>query len=55
LGKIGTDIEDAKCPWLVCKALELVSEDQKQILVDHYGKHEAEGAQNVEELYKELQ
>jgi farnesyl diphosphate synthase len=43
LGKIGTDIEDAKCLWLVCKALELVSGDQKQILVIHYGKHKAVG------------
>jgi len=54
LGKIGTDIEDAKCSWLVCKALELVNDDQKQILVDHYGRHDAEGVQKVKELYKEL-
>ncbi|KAL7506658.1 hypothetical protein ACHAXN_003913 [Cyclotella atomus] len=54
LGKIGTDIEDAKCSWLVCKALELVNEDQKQILVDHYGKHEEEGVKKVKGLYKEL-
>ena len=54
LGKIGTDIEDAKCSWLVCKALELVDEEQKQILVNHYGKHEEEGVQKVKELYREL-
>jgi len=55
LGKIGTDIEDAKCSWLVCKALELANDDQKKILVDHYGKHDAEGVQKVKDLYKELQ
>jgi len=54
LGKIGTDIEDAKCSWLVCKALELCTEDQKQILLDHYGKHEAEGVAKVKELYQDL-
>jgi len=54
LGKIGTDIEDAKCSWLVCKALELVNEDQKKILVDYYGNHEPEGVQKVKDLYKEL-
>lgn len=54
LGKIGTDIEDAKCSWLVCKALELVTPDQKQVLIDHYGKHDPEGVQKVKDLYKEL-
>ena len=54
LGKIGTDIEDAKCSWLVCKALEIVTPEQKQILMDHYGKHDPEGVQKVKDLYKEL-
>lgn len=54
LGKIGTDIEDAKCSWLVCKALELVTPDQKQILLDNYGKHDAEGVQKVKDLYRDL-
>ncbi|KAL3756241.1 hypothetical protein ACHAWU_007192 [Discostella pseudostelligera] len=54
LGKIGTDIEDAKCSWLVCKALELVTEEQKKILEEHYGKHDPEGVQKVKDLYREL-
>merc|ERR1712150_138981 len=56
LGKIGTDIEDAKCSWLVCKALELVKDkpEQTQILMDHYGKHDAEGVAKVKELYRDL-
>mmetsp|Transcript_17559 Transcript_17559/g.26212 ORF Transcript_17559/g.26212 Transcript_17559/m.26212 type:complete len:361 (+) Transcript_17559:99-1181(+) len=54
LGKIGTDIEDAKCSWLVCKALELVSEEQKEILMANYGKHDAEGVKKVKELYRDL-
>lgn len=54
LGKIGTDIEDAKCSWLVCKALELATEEQKRILAEHYGKHDEEGVKRVKELYREL-
>jgi len=54
LGKIGTDIEDAKCSWLVCKALELVNDEQKEILMTHYGNHDAEGVKKVKELYREL-
>ncbi|KAJ9562733.1 hypothetical protein OSB04_007893 [Centaurea solstitialis] len=31
-GKIGTDIEEFKCSWLVLKALELANEEQKKLL-----------------------
>ena len=55
LGKIGTDIEDAKCSWLVCKALELVTPDQRKVLEENYGKHDdPDGVQKVKDLYKEL-
>ncbi|KOM26545.1 hypothetical protein LR48_Vigan292s000200 [Vigna angularis] len=30
IGKIGTDIEDFKCSWLVAKALKLSNEQQKK-------------------------
>lgn len=32
IGKVGTDIEDAKCCWLVCTALKEASEEQKEII-----------------------
>jgi farnesyl diphosphate synthase len=54
LGKIGTDIEDAKCSWVVCKALELVDESQKQILVEYYGQHDPDGVDKVKDLYRAL-
>jgi farnesyl diphosphate synthase len=55
LGKVGTDIEDAKCSWLVCKALELVSDEQRTILEENYGKHDdPTGVQKVKYLYKKL-
>ncbi|CAK9177157.1 unnamed protein product [Ilex paraguariensis] len=34
IGKIGTDIEDFKCSWLVVKALECCNEEQKKIGTD---------------------
>jgi len=36
-GKIGTDIMDGKCNWLIVKALELASESQyKELKVLNY-------------------
>lgn len=31
-GKIGTDIQDNKCSWLVVKALEVMSPEQRTVL-----------------------
>nr|APG79414.1 FPS5 [Eucommia ulmoides] len=54
IGKIGTDIEDCKCTWLVVKALELCDEEQKKILYDNYGKDDPDCVAKVKELYKTL-
>ncbi|KAJ2557161.1 Farnesyl pyrophosphate synthetase [Coemansia sp. RSA 1933] len=55
IGKIGTDIEDNKCSWLVVQALDRVSPDQRQLLNDNYGrKSPAEHALRVKELYRSL-
>lgn len=29
IGKIGTDIQDRKCSWLICQALKMSTEDQR--------------------------
>eukprot|EP00343_Euplotes_focardii_P011072 CAMPEP_0205831482 /NCGR_PEP_ID=MMETSP0206-20130828/44195_1 /ASSEMBLY_ACC=CAM_ASM_000279 /TAXON_ID=36767 /ORGANISM="Euplotes focardii, Strain TN1" /LENGTH=89 /DNA_ID=CAMNT_0053136165 /DNA_START=57 /DNA_END=323 /DNA_ORIENTATION=+ len=42
IGKVGTDIMDHKCTWLVMKALQKVTKEQRQILENHYGKEEEE-------------
>jgi len=54
IGKIGTDIQDNKCSWLVNKALEIVTPEQRKILDTHYGRKNEESIQVVKALYYEL-
>nr|ACR38404.1 unknown [Zea mays] len=54
IGKIGTDIEDYKCSWLVVQALERAAENQKSILFENYGKSDPACVAKVKDLYKEL-
>ncbi|KAF4581837.1 Farnesyl pyrophosphate synthetase [Ophiocordyceps camponoti-floridani] len=54
MGKIGTDIKDNKCSWLVNKALELVTPEQRKILDDNYGRKDDAKELAVKRLYDEL-
>lgn len=54
IGKIGTDIEDSKCSWLIVQALKRANEDQKQSLLDNYGKSDPECVAKVKSVYNEL-
>lgn len=54
IGKVGTDIQDNKCSWLVVQALNMVNSKQKTILFENYGQHNDENIQKIKELYKEL-
>ncbi|XP_009764692.1 farnesyl pyrophosphate synthase-like [Nicotiana tabacum] len=54
LGKIGTDIQDFKCSWLVVKALELCNEEQKKLLYENYGKDDPECIAKIKALYNDL-
>ncbi|XP_041035661.1 farnesyl pyrophosphate synthase isoform X2 [Carcharodon carcharias] len=53
-GKIGTDIEDNKCSWLVVQALKRVDPKQRQLLEENYGRSEQEKIAKVKALYEEL-
>lgn len=54
IGKIGTDIEDFKCSWLVVKALECSNEEEKKLLYENYGKADPACVAKVKALYKDL-
>ncbi|XP_068703269.1 farnesyl pyrophosphate synthase-like [Montipora foliosa] len=54
-GKVGTDIEEKKCSWLVVQALQRISLEQMQILKDNYGVKNPASAEKVKALYHELQ
>eukprot|EP00924_Labyrinthula_sp_SR-Ha-C_P015776 snap_masked-scaffold_4-processed-gene-9.20-mRNA-1 protein AED:0.27 eAED:0.27 QI:0/-1/0/1/-1/1/1/0/354 len=54
IGKIGTDIQDAKCGWLVCQALKIADEDQKSTIQEHYGVDEEESIQEIKKIYNKL-
>jgi len=54
LGKIGTDIQDNKCSWVVNQALKKVNPEQRKILEENYGRKDAEKEARVKTLYHEL-
>ena len=54
IGKVGTDIEDNKCSWLVVQALDRASEAQRGVIEAHYGKSDEESVEAVKAVYREL-
>jgi len=55
IGKVGTDIQDNKCSWLVVQAMKLAqTPEQRKILEDNYGKHDDASVEKVKALYREL-
>ena len=54
IGKIGTDIKDNKCGWLINQALQIVTPEQRQLLDENYGQKDDAKEAKVKELYNEL-
>jgi farnesyl diphosphate synthase len=54
IGKIGTDIQDKKCSWLVVQAMSLANDDQLKIIKDNYGIDDAEKIESIKTIYREL-
>jgi farnesyl diphosphate synthase len=54
IGKIGTDIQDNKCSWLVVQALKRCTPEQRRVLENNYGQWDANKVKKVKELYKTL-
>jgi farnesyl diphosphate synthase len=54
IGKVGTDIQDNKCSWLVVQALAKANPTQKKVLEANYGVWDDKKVAKVKALYKEL-
>lgn len=54
IGKIGTDIMDNKCSWLVNQALAICTPEQRKILEENYGRKDKECEAIIKKLYNEL-
>ncbi len=54
IGKIGTDIVDNKCSWLINVALAHASTEQRKVLDECYGRKDAEKERRVKEIYHAL-
>lgn len=52
LGKIGTDIQDNKCSWIVCTALQQATAEQKEIIVQNYGQDDEERISVIKALFR---
>ncbi|OQS04034.1 farnesyl pyrophosphate synthetase [Thraustotheca clavata] len=54
LGKIGTDIQDNKCSWLVVQALSRATPEQRAVIKEHYGKNNEASIAIIKKLYVTL-
>ena len=54
IGKVGTDIMDNKCSWLVNQALKRATPEQRKVLEDHYGRKDSTHEAEVKKLYDEM-
>ncbi|KAI1357410.1 farnesyl pyrophosphate synthetase [Xylaria arbuscula] len=54
IGKIGTDIQDNKCSWLVNQALKIATPEQRKILEEHYGRKDSAHEAEIKKLYNDM-
>ncbi|KAI0095787.1 terpenoid synthase [Hypoxylon sp. NC0597] len=54
IGKIGTDIQDNKCSWLVNQALKIATPEQRKILEEHYGRKDKAHEAEIKKLYNDM-
>ncbi|KAK9301596.1 hypothetical protein QLX08_006041 [Tetragonisca angustula] len=53
-GKVGTDIPEGKCSWLITVALQRATPEQRKILEECYGDSDPEKINRVKQLYQEI-
>lgn len=54
IGKIGTDIMDNKCSWLVNQALQIATPEQRKILEENYGRKDKDNEAVIKKLYDDM-
>lgn len=54
IGKVGRDIEENKCCWLIVQALLHASPAQRKLLEQHYGRDNAADVAIVKKIYGEI-
>lgn len=54
IGKIGTDIQDNKCSWVINKALSLANPEQRKVLDENYGRKDSDCEAKVKAVFKEV-
>lgn len=54
IGKIGTDIMDNKCSWLVNQALQIATPEQRKILEENYGRKDKDKEAVIKKLFDDL-
>lgn len=55
IGKVGTDIQDAKCSWLMVHAMQDADEDVREQILANYGIDEEEKIETVKQIFRDLQ
>ncbi|KAJ5461986.1 Farnesyl pyrophosphate synthase [Penicillium daleae] len=55
IGKIGTDIQDNKCSWLVNQAIARATPEQRAVLDSAYGRKDKEQEAKVKKIFDELE
>ena len=55
IGKVGTDILDNKCSWMINQALERASPEQRKTLDECYGRKDNAKEAEVKKIFAELQ
>ncbi|CAI4061360.1 hypothetical protein N7582_001874 [Saccharomyces uvarum] len=54
IGKIGTDIQDNKCSWVINKALDLASAEQRKTLDENYGRKDSVAEAKCKQIFNDL-
>ncbi len=55
IGKVGTDIQDNKCSWVINQALQRADTEQRKVLDECYGRKDEVKEAKVKKVYEDLE